>query len=144
MRNVRHLLETKGYEVWSIEPDRTVFEALEKMAEKGIGALLVMEDKELAGIFSERDHARRVDLKGRKCRDTTVGEVMTTEVVTVTPEQSIDECMGLMTERRIRHLPVVENDEIIGVVSIGDVVKEVIAEQEFRIEQLQNYISGDR
>ncbi|MDX1600967.1 MAG: CBS domain-containing protein, partial [Anaerolineales bacterium] len=89
-------------------------------------------------------HARRVDLEGRTCRDTTVGEVMTTEVVTVTPEQSIDECMGLMTERRIRHLPVTEEDEIIGVISIGDVVKEVIAEQEFRIEQLQNYISGDR
>jgi CBS domain-containing protein len=138
------LLENKGYQVWTIGPDRTVFEALERLAEKDIGALLVMEEKELAGIFSERDHARRVDLEGRKCRETTVGEVMTTEVITVTPEQSIDECMGLMTDRQIRHLPVVENDEVIGVISIGDVVKEVIAEQEFRIEQLQNFIKGDR
>lgn len=144
MRNVRHLLETKGYEIWSIKPDRTVFEALERMAEKGVGALLVMKDKDLAGIFSERDHARRVDIEGKRAQDTTVSDVMTTDVLTVTPEQSIDECMAVMTEQRVRHLPVVEEGQVIGVISIGDVVKEVIAEQEFRIEQLQNYISGER
>lgn len=144
MRNVRHLLKTKGYDVWSIGPDRTVFEALERMADKGVGALLVMKDESLAGIFSERDHARRVDLEGKSSRDTIVADVMTADVLTVTPEQSIDECMAVMTERRVRHLPVVEGGEVIGVISIGDVVKEVIAEQEFRIEQLQNYISGER
>lgn len=147
MRTVRYVLENKGYDVWSIEPDRTVFEGLEELAEKGIGALVVMDDDKLRGIFSERDYARKVALKGRSSRETAVKQVMTSEVVCVKPSQSIDECMALMTERRIRHLPVLDDEgeeKVIGVISIGDVVKEVIAEQEFRIEQLQNYISGDR
>lgn len=147
MRTVRYVLENKGYDVWSIEPDRTVFEGLEELAEKGIGALVVMDDDKLRGIFSERDYARKVALKGRSSRETAVKQVMTSEVVCVKPSQSIDECMALMTERRIRHLPVLDDEDeekVIGVISIGDVVKEVIAEQEFRIEQLQNYISGDR
>lgn len=144
MRTVKHLLDTKGHDVYSIAPDRTVFEALQHMAEKEVGALLVMEADQVKGIFSERDHARRVDLQGRSAEDTRVREVMTEEVVTVTPEQSIDDCMALMTDRRIRHLPVSDGERLIGVISIGDVVKEVIAEQEFRIEQLQNYISGQR
>ncbi len=147
MRTVRYVLENKGYNVWSIGPDRTVFEALEELADKDIGALVVVEAGKLRGIFSERDYAREVVLKGRSSRETAVKEVMTSEVVCVKPSQSIDDCMALMTNRRIRHLPVLDEDDeekVIGLISIGDVVKEVIAEQEFRIEQLQNYISGDR
>lgn len=144
MRSVRHLLESKGFDVYSIGPEHTVFEALEEMADKGVGALLVMDGEALKGIFSERDHARSVDLEGRSARETKVREVMTSEVITVTPDQTIDDCMGLMTNRRIRHLPVVEDGGVIGVISIGDVVKEVIAEQEFHIDQLQKYISGKR
>lgn len=145
MRSVRHLLETKGREVYAIGPEETVFQALHELAEKDVGALLVMEDEALVGIFSERDYARRVELEGESSREIEVKEVMTSEVVSVRPDQSIDKCMALMTNRRVRHLPVLDpEDRVIGVISIGDVVKEVIAEQEFRIEQLENYISGDR
>lgn len=144
MRNVRQLLESKGRQVWTIGPDRTVYDALSELADKGIGALVVMEGDELTGIFSERDYARRVELEGRTSRETPVRTVMTSEVVYVRPDQSIEECMALMTNRRIRHLPVMEEGRVVGVISIGDVVKEVIAEQEFRIEQLENYISGRR
>lgn len=147
MRTVRYVLENKGYDVWSVEPGRTVFEALEELAAKDVGALVVMEEGKLRGIFSERDYARKVALKGRSSRETAVKQVMTSEVVCVKPSQSIDECMALMTNRRIRHLPVLDEEDeekVVGLISIGDVVKEVIAEQEFRIEQLENYISGDR
>jgi CBS domain-containing protein len=140
---VRQLLNKKGHTVWSIEPDTSVFIALERMAEKNIGALLVMDSGEPIGIFSERDYARDVKLKGLSEEDTPVGEVMTTEVICVRSDQTIDECMALMTGRRIRHLPVYENSQVIGIISIGDVVKEIISEQEFIIEQLENYITGD-
>lgn len=144
MRNVRQLLATKGEQVWTVGPDQTVFEALEELADKRIGALVVMEEGGLTGIFSERDYARRVELAGRSSRETPVRAVMTSDVVCVRPDQSIEECMALMTNRRIRHLPVIEEERVVGVISIGDVVKEVIAEQEFKIEQLENYISGRR
>lgn len=144
MRHVSDLLNSKGHAVFSIEPGATVYDALEELAEKDIGALLVIDAETLVGIFSERDYARRVELKGRSSKDTEVERVMTESPVCVRPDQSIDECMALMTERRIRHLPVIENNRVVGVISIGDVVKEVIAEQQFQIEQLENYISTGR
>jgi CBS domain-containing protein len=142
MITVRRLLEKKGDAIWSIPPHATVFEALGLMAEKNIGAVLVIEDEVLVGIISERDYARKIILKGKTSMDTLVWEIMTATVVYVNPDQTIEECMALMTEKRIRHLPVFEDDQLIGVVSIGDVVKELISEQEFVIEQLVNYISG--
>lgn len=144
MRHVSELLNNKGHAVYAIEPAATVFDALEELAERDIGALLVMDDEQLVGIFSERDYARRVELKGRSSGQTAVESVMTESPVCIRPDQTVDECMALMTERRIRHLPVIEDDRVVGVISIGDVVKEVIAEQQFQIEQLENYITGGR
>lgn len=144
MKSVRHLLEVKGNDVWTIEPDATVYHALEVLSEKDIGALVVIDNSALVGVFSERDYARKVALHGRSSKETRVQQVMTPDVITVGPDQPVDDCMSLMTEHRIRHLPVLEDGKIIGVISIGDVVKEVIAEQEFQIEQLTNYISGER
>lgn len=141
---VRHCLQTKGNDVYSIHPEASVYEALRMMAEKDIGALLVMEAEKVVGIFSERDYARKVILHGKSSKETPVREVMTSRVVFVRPDQSLDECMALMTNKRIRHLPVLEGERVVGVISIGDVVKEIIAEQEFVIEQLANYISGER
>ena len=141
---VRHCLQTKGNDVYSIHPEASVYEALRMMAEKDIGALLVMEAEKVEGIFSERDYARKVILHGKSSKETPVREVMTSRVVFVRPDQSLDECMALMTNKRIRHLPVLEGERVVGVISIGDVVKEIIAEQEFVIEQLANYISGER
>lgn len=141
---VRQLLNRKGPEIWSTHPEETVFEALKLMAQKGIGALLVMDGMRLAGIFSERDYARKVILKGKSSHETPVREIMTAKVVFVRPEQSMTECMALMTDKRIRHLPVLEDDQVVGVISIGDVVKEIILEQGFLIEQLENYITGGR
>ena len=142
MITVRRLLEKKGSDIWSIPPHATVFEALGLMAEKNVGAVLVIEDEVLVGIISERDYARKIILKGKTSMDTRVWEIMTSSVVYVNPDQSIEECMALITEKRIRHLPVLEDDQLIGVISIGDVVKELISEQEFVIEQLGSYISG--
>lgn len=139
---VRQVLEKKGYDIWWIDPDATVYEALELMAEKNIGAVLVMKNGELVGILSERDYARKVILKGRFSRETLVREIMSERVVCVRPEQTLDECMALMTDKRIRHLPVIENNRVVGVISIGDVVKAIIAEQAFVIQQLENYITG--
>lgn len=144
METVRHLLQEKGNRVWSIQPGASVYEALERMAERDIGALLVMEGDSLAGIFSERDYARKIVLHGKSSADTPVSEVMTSEVVCISPDHRIENCMALMTEKHIRHLPVLEEGKVVGVISIGDVVKEVIAEQEFVIEQLENYITGTR
>jgi CBS domain-containing protein len=144
MRQVNALLDSKGHAVYAIKPDATVAEALQELAAKRVGALLVMEDDRLVGIFSERDYARRVELKGRRSDQTQVSQVMTEEPVCISPEQSVNECMAIMTDRRIRHLPVKAQDRIVGVISIGDVVKEVIAEQEFQIKQLENYIGGTR
>ncbi len=141
---VQRLLLEKGFDVWSIGPDASVYEAIKFMAEKGIGALVVLEDEKMVGMLSERDYARKVILKGRSSRETPVGEIMTRDVVTVTPETTIEECMRLMTDNRVRHLPVCENDKLAGLISIGDVVKAIISQQEFFIEQLQNYIAGRR
>ena len=142
MKTVSQLLQTKGQEIWSIGPETLVIEALKLMAEKGIGALVVLEAGQVVGIVSERDYARKVSLQGKSSRTTSVREIMTEKVVFVRPEQTVADCMALMTNKRIRHLPVMENDRLIGVISIGDVVKAVISEQEFMIEQLESYITG--
>lgn len=145
MRTVHNLLETKGNQVWSVHPSATVFEALGRMAELDIGALLVMEDDELVGIFSERDYARKIALAGKDSRTTAVEEIMTSRVYCVEPDHTVEEAMALMTNRRIRHIPVLGEDErVIGVISIGDVVKDIIAEKEFQIEQLEKFIAGQR
>ncbi len=138
---VRQVMQKKGGQIWSVSPDDTVFKALELMAEKNIGAVLVMEGDELRGIFSERDYARKVVLLEKSSKTTPVRDIMTARVFYVTPQESIDDCMGLMTEKRIRHLPVLENDRVVGVISIGDVVKEVIAMQASTIEHLESYIT---
>lgn len=142
MKTVRELLQTKGYDIWSVAPDDSVYEALKLMADKNVGAVLVTGAGNLVGILSERDYARKVILKGRTSRDTPVREIMTEKVVYVRPDQTTNECMALMTDKRVRHLPVIENDQLIGIISIGDVVKAIISEQEFMIEQLENYITG--
>ena len=144
MQTVRGLLDTKGREVWSVNPDDSVYSALERMAEKNIGALLVCEDDRVVGIFSERDYARKVVLHGLVSRDVPVHQVMTTDVITVAPAHTLEECMALMTNRHDRHLPVLEEDRLVGVISIGDVVKAVISEQQFVIDEMTNYISGSR
>ena len=143
MTMVKHLLERKGSEVWSIAPEAMVYEALQLMADKNVGALLVLETGQLVGILSERDYARKVILLNKSSMTVPVREIMTGKVFYVSPESSIEECMAVMTEKRIRHLPVLENGRLIGVISIGDVVKEIISDREFMIEQLQNYIAGE-
>ena len=141
-KTVATILEGKGGEVLRIGPDATVFEALELMAEKGVGALVVTDGDHLAGILSERDYARKVILLDRGSRETKVAEIMTREVITVEPARTVTECMELMTERRFRHLPVVADGELIGVISIGDVVKAVISEQRQLIRELEQYITS--
>ena len=142
MRIVKDILRTKGSEVWTVAPDVSVYEALQLMAEKNIGALLVTHHERPVGIFSERDYARKVILEGRSSLNTTVEEIMTVRLIVVSPAQTIDECMALMTQGHIRHLPVMENDKLVGVISIGDVVKQIMSDQEIQIEQLENYILG--
>lgn len=140
MYQVRHILQLKGIFIWTIAPDETVFEALRLMATKGVGALVVTQDEKMVGIVSERDYARKVILKGRTSRDTLVQEIMTTEVITVHPDQTIEECMELMTEHRVRHLPVLENNRLIGVISIGDVLKNIIYRQRQVISQMEEKV----
>ena len=140
MKTVQQLLESKRYSVVSVSPADTVLEALKVMAEKEIGAVIVIENEHLVGIFSERDYARKVVLQGKSSKDTPVREIMTEKVVCVRQEQTIENCMGLMTDKRIRHLPVLEHKKVIGVISIGDVVKEMLYEKEFVIKQLESYI----
>jgi CBS domain-containing protein len=140
MKTVREILQAKTNKLLSIAPDATVLDALKLMADKEVGALVVLEGERLAGIFSERDYARKVILQGKASKDTPVSEIMTHKVVCVRPDQSVEDCMALMTDKRVRHLPILEDKRVIGVISIGDVVKEVISEQRFVIEQLEHYI----
>lgn len=142
MRTVRQLLEAKAPEVYSIGPDAPVLDAVRLMAEKHIGALLVMQEQNLVGILSERDYARKVILRGRSSRDTPVRDIMTADVVTVGPNETSDHCMQVVTERRVRHLPVIESGRVVGVVSIGDLVKAVIEDQQLELDQLQRYIAS--
>lgn len=140
MKTLKQLLEAKGREVYSIAPDARVFDALKLMADKSVGALIVMEGGRIAGILSERDYARKVILHGKSSHELQVRDIMTSKIITVHPGQTVEECMALMTEKRIRHLPVTEGERLIGVLSIGDLVKEVIAEQQQTIKQLESYI----
>ena len=142
MKSVRDILKVKGTDVWCVEPDATVFDALQRMAEKEVGALVVTEGAQVVGLISEREYAREVVLQGRTSPTTLVKEIMTSPVVYIHLDQPIEECMALMTEKRTRHLPVIENGKLVGLISIGDIVKSIIADQQFLIEQLVRYISG--
>ena len=142
MASVRNILQTKGGKVFSISPVTSVYNALEIMVEKNVSSLLVMENEKLVGIFTERDYARKVTLKGKLSRETPIGDVMTGNVITVTPDSTINECMQIMSDKFIRHLPVIDDDQLVGVVSIGDVVKFVIEEQKFIIKNMEHYIAG--
>lgn len=140
MKTVKLMLEAKGADIHGISPDASVLDAIKMMAEKSIGALVVMDQGRLAGIVSERDYARKVILHGRSSHDTKVSAIMSVKVFTVSPMQTVDDCMALMTERRIRHLPVVDGGALVGMLSIGDLVKELIADREETIKQLESYI----
>ena len=140
MKSVAQLLALKPSGIVAIAPDLTVLDAIRLLAEKNVGAVLVMDGARLVGMFSERDYVRKVDLKGKSSANTPVGEVMTREVVFVTPAHTNEDCMALMTDKRVRHLPVVANDQVVGILSIGDLVKDIISEQQFIISQLESYI----
>jgi CBS domain-containing protein len=142
MKLVKQLLEAKGRDVLSIAPQESVLQAIKLMAEKGIGALVVMDGSKLAGIVTERDYARKIILKGRSSETTQVREIMTEDVLTTMSNESVADCMNRMTEEKIRHLPVVDEGEVVGIISIGDLVKAVIADQQMEIEHLEHYISG--
>ena len=142
MKLVKHLLDGKGRDIVSVVPDSTVLEAIILMADKAIGSLMVMVDNELLGIVTERDYARKVIIKGRSSKTTRVSEIMTTGVFTTSSTESVNDCMSLMTEKRIRHLPVLEGNQVVGMISIGDLVQAIISDQKEEIEQLENYISG--
>lgn len=142
MKLVSHVLDAKGRDVMSIRPDESVLDAIKLMSVKGIGALLVLEQDQLVGIVTERDYARKVILKGRSSDTTRVSEIMTSDVVTTSSSQTVEQCMNTVTERRIRHLPVVDDGKVTGIISIGDLVKAIIADQRQAIEQLEHYISG--
>lgn len=142
MGKVRNILERKRPDIFSISPDDTVYDALELMVDKNVGALLVLEDQQLVGIFTERDYARKVILKGKASKETLIREIMVETPITVSPENTIEECMQLMTNKFIRHLPVTSLGAVIGVISIGDLVKFIIEEQKFIIENLEHYITG--
>jgi CBS domain-containing protein len=139
---VSQLLQMKGHQIYAVAPDDSVYEAVRRMSEFGVGALVVLDGETLAGIVSERDYARKVVLQGRLSKETPVADIMTRSVVTAAPAQTVRDCMKLMTERKIRHLPVVEDGRVIGMLSIGDLVKQIITTQQAQIEQLQNYIAG--
>jgi CBS domain-containing protein len=140
---IAQILKLKGSDVWSIAPDAKVYDALALMAEKGVGALVVMEEGKVVGIFTERDHARKVDLGGRCAQKAMVRQVMSEDVDFITPQASVDEAMAIMTDKRCRHLPVMENEQLVGLASIGDLVKASLDEKDFVIKQLKKYIKGD-
>ena len=142
MHNIDTLLKEKGKELWSIGPRETAFKALETMAQKNVGALLVIDKGKLVGIFSERDYARKVILKGKSSKETTVGELMTPDVFYASPDNTLQETMALMTAKHIRHMPVIKEDRLAGMVTLGNVVKQIISEQKFTIKELEKYISG--
>lgn len=142
MASVKNILEAKGNATFTITPNTSVYQALELMVEKNVSALLVMENDKLAGIFTERDYARKVALKGKSSKDTQIGDIMTRDLITVSPDSTIEECMELMTGKFIRHLPVVENDKLAGIISIGDVVRRIIEEQKSIIGHMEQYIAG--
>ena len=144
MKTVKKILRVKGSKVYSISPDATVYEALNRMADKNVGAMLVFEGNNLVGMISERDYSRKTILKGRLSKETAVRDIMTTELVTVHPDDDIEECMELFTDKRVRHLPVIEKGKVVGIVSIGDIVKSIIDYKDFIIEELENYIKGKR
>ena len=142
MSTVRNILQKKGNAVYSISPDSSVYDALEELEEKNLGALIVLENRKLIGVFTERDYARKVILKGRSSKETLVRDIMSGSPVFVDPDKTLDDCMQLMTDKFIRHLPVLENGELIGVISIGDIVKYIIYDKDFIIENLEHYITG--
>ena len=142
MSRISEILNQRGKEIWSVRSDQPVLDAIRIMAEKGIGALLVMDGSRLVGVLSERDYARKVILENRSSKNTLVREIMTSDVFTVSPESKVSECMSIMTDNDFRHLPVVQGDEVVGMISIGDLVKVVIQEQQFTIDQLEHYITG--
>ena len=142
MGTVKHILEAKGNETFTITPNTSVYHALELMVEKNVSALLVMENEKLAGIFTERDYARKVVLKGKLSKETQIGEIMTKDLITVSPDSTIDECMELMTGKFIRHLPVVADNKLVGIISIGDVVRRIIEDQKSIIGHMEQYIAG--
>lgn len=144
MTFVTDVLKRKGRDVWTVSSDSTVYDALQEMADKNVGALMVVDGDNLVGVFSERDYARKIILHGKASKDTLVKEIMSPEVFCVGPDQTIGRCMEIMTEKRVRHLPVLDNGRLAGVISIGDVVKAIISEQEFAIQQLEQYIIGPR
>ena len=144
MTTVRQLLDQKGREILSIDPSATVFDAVAKMAEKDVGSLVVMDDDEIVGMITERHYARNVVLKGKTSPAMPISDIMERNVVVVQPEQSVEQCMAIMTDKRIRHLPVVDGEKLIGVISIGDLVKSIVGDQKFTIGQLEHYIHGER
>ncbi len=143
MKLVKHILNSKGHEIWSVKPNDTVFDAVKLMADKSIGSLLVMNGDKLVGIVTERDYARKVILEGKSSKDSSVKEVMNSKVLCVSPDQTVDECMALMTDKRVRHLPVLDHKHVVGIISIGDLVNAVISEQQILIDHLEHYIQGD-
>ena len=142
MKLVQHLLENKGGDLISIQPDASVLDAIKLMADKGIGSLVVTENEELKGIVTERDYARKVIIKGRSSKTTQVADIMTADVITVSSDLTVNKCMAMMTEKRCRHLPVVDDGELVGMISIGDLVQAIISDQQEEIEQLEHYIAG--
>ena len=142
MKLVKHLLDSKGRHIISVAPGTSVLDAIKLMAEKTVGSLLVMDDEDMCGIITERDYARKVIIKGRSSESTMVSEIMSTDVLTTSSSQSVNSCMELMTEKRTRHLPVVEDNRVIGMISIGDLVQAIISDQQEEIQQLEHYISG--
>jgi CBS domain-containing protein len=142
MKLVSDILNSKGHDVWAVKPDDTIFDSLRLMAEKGVGALLVMDGDKLVGIVTERDYARKVILEGKSSKTAAISEIMTEKVLCVAPESTVEECMALMTDKRARHLPVVDDKRVVGVLSIGDLVKATLSEQQVLIDQLQHYIAG--